>query len=157
MSSTLRLTKGQVTILDDEDYAVYSRWRWKALERVGCYYAIRTPQSGGIYLHRAITACPSGLCVDHIDGDTLNNQRSNLRIATSRQNSQNMKKRAGSSVFKGVHIQPRDNLWVARIRVNGRALWLGSHHEEVDAARAYDKAAREHFGEFARLNFPHEQ
>lgn len=93
---------------------------------------------------------------DHISGDRLDNRRANLRAATHGQNAVN-RGSCGESLFLGVHRDRRR--WRAQIRPlgsgeYGRKLHLGIYDTEEDAARAYDRAAREHHLEFARLNFP---
>lgn len=98
-------------------------------------------------MHREIVDAPE---VDHRNGDRVDNRRANLRAATHLQNCQNARPK-GQSRFKGVS-RYRER-WHARIKVPGRRIDLGSFHDEESAARAYDVAAREHFGEFARLNF----
>ena len=95
--------------------------------------------------------------VDHINGNCLDNRRSNLRVATPSQNSQN---KSGSSAqhrtsaHKGVSWKSRDEIWVAQILVNKLKIHLGYFQGEQDAAIQYDCAARFYFGEFARVNFP---
>jgi hypothetical protein len=92
--------------------------------------------------------------VDHINGDTLDNTRKNLRPATKSQNAMNSVKRsAASSKFKGVSWHKQHKKWVTRITLGGRCHHVGLFHLEEDAARAYDCAASKMFGEFARLNF----
>ena len=98
---------------------------------------------------------------DHIDGDGLNNRRVNLRPASTRNNQRNMhfSKNQKLGGFKGVAWRTRDRGWRAQIRIPdetgvSKQLWLGMFNDPVDAARAYDAAAREHFVEFAALNFP---
>jgi hypothetical protein len=106
-----------------------------------------------ILMHRVITNAPEGVLVDHIDGNTLNNQRSNLRLCTNQQNGMNRKPRQnGSSRYKGVTWNPSNRCWVAQIKAAGNIQYLGSFKDERDAAREYNNAARQHFGEFARLN-----
>lgn len=91
--------------------------------------------------------------IDHRDGDGLNNQRHNLRPATTRQNGQNRRKvAAASSAFKGVSFHLRDRKWQARIKVSAARIQLGYFESEADAARAYNAAALKYFGEFASLN-----
>lgn len=99
---------------------------------------------------------PEAVEVDHIDGNTFNNQKNNLRIATATQNAQNRKRfKNNNSIFKGVSRPGRREIgWRARITINKNTITLGRFDDEISAARAYDEAARQHFGEFARLNFP---
>lgn len=97
--------------------------------------------------------------LDHIDGNKLNNDISNLREATTIQNQMNSKKRKSwcgklpSSIYKGVSWNKRDKKWCSRITINGKRKHIGYFDSEIDAARAYDDAAIESFGEFARCNF----
>ncbi len=111
------------------------------------------------FLHNVILPSPPGFETDHIDGDTLNNRRSNLRSATRSQNVANARKprRPGvaSSQYKGVvTLRGRNLKWRAGIGVRGQRIDLGCFETEEAAARAYDEAAREHFGVFATVNFP---
>lgn len=105
-------------------------------------------------MHRLILNAPKGIKVDHQDGDGLNNQRRNIRLATNAQNSMNQKPRVKtSSKYKGVSLDKRHGTWKSQIGKNGAIIWLGQFRSEVEAAKAYDRAAREMFGEFACLNF----
>jgi hypothetical protein len=104
-------------------------------------------------MHRVIAGTAGHLQTDHKDGDGLNNRRSNLRPCTSAQNKANVGLRSDNrSGFRGVSRNAQDNCWIARIQ--GRH--IGVFRDAVDAARAYDDAARKAFGEFAHLNFPDE-
>jgi len=105
-------------------------------------------------MHRQIVCAPKHLFVDHINGDGLDNRRENIRLATKRQNSQNMvrKRPNKTSRFKGVSKSQHHNGWRATIKVNGARIHLGYFKDESDAARAYDAAAIEHFGPFAAPN-----
>jgi hypothetical protein len=112
-------------------------------------------------MHSLLTGWPR---VDHANGDGLDNRRQNLRQATQQQNMRNSRKyRGGSSRYKGVCWKIRNQRWLAQIYVSEqdasgvptkRKLHLGTFTDQETAARAYDAAAREHFGEFACLNFP---
>jgi HNH endonuclease/AP2 domain len=93
--------------------------------------------------------------VDHIDGNKLNNQRSNLRPVTHQQNIFNAgRHRDSSSQYKGVSYDPIRGKWRAQIMVDGRGIFIGRFPEERFAAYAYDIAAGDLFGEFAHLNCP---
>lgn len=98
-----------------------------------------------------------GESVDHINGDGLDNRRSNLRVCSHAENRRNSKKVSGrrklASHYKGVS-HPSKNRWTASITVMWKTLHIGSFKTEIEAARAYDEAARNHHGVFARLNFP---
>ena len=108
-------------------------------------------------MHREIMQPPKGMIVDHKSRNKLDNTRENLRNATHAENMRNKSKQHGvSSRFLGVSYCKKSRKWCACIWVEGRNLSLGFFTDEVEAARAYDRAAVEHFGEFARLNFPEE-
>lgn len=111
-------------------------------------------------LHRVILDVPDGATIDHVNGDPLDNRRQNLRVCSNRENSLNAARSArNTSGFKGVSWARRQRRWRACIaagalREDGtrRNLHLGYFLAAADAARAYDAAARQHFGEFARCN-----
>lgn len=107
-------------------------------------------------LHRLICDAKPGQVVDHINGNQLDNRKSNLRICTQAENvcnNRRLRKGKSSHLFKGVHLS-RSGRWVAQIQKNGKIYHLGTFDSEFDAARAYDKKAKELHGEFASLNFP---
>lgn len=91
--------------------------------------------------------------IDHINGIRLDNRYANLRCVTHRQNSMNSLPRKGSSRFKGVSFCGQTGRWKAQIAPDGVNYNLGRFTTEEEAARAYDSAARAHFGEFAKLNY----
>jgi len=144
-------------MVDDADFDALSRWKWSAEKRSGTFYAIRSvPGKNGkrttIRMHRQIVG--DGIEVDHADGNGLNNQRANLRACSTAQNQQNRKRARGTSQYKGVLWDRFHDCWKAKIIVNGERIHLGSFESEEVAARRYDLAAKEHFGEFTHLNFP---
>lgn len=157
----LVLTKGYRATIDDEDLPLLSRWKWSALlGRDGRVYAKRNDRGTIILLHRFLLGVTDpAQRVDHRDNDGLNNHRSNIRVCTQAQNlgNQRPQRRAKASRFKGVswHKQKYGrSRWTAYIHYDKRRHFIGLFDSEEDAARAYDDAAREHFGEFAYLNFP---
>jgi hypothetical protein len=126
-------------------------------------YCWRFDKNGYVYnnklgrLHRHLMSAKKGEEVDHINHNPLDNRRFNLRIATSTQNSANQRKHRGISRFKGVGYDRRIGVsahssWIARIGISGKHIHLGYFATEEDAARAYDKAAVQYFGEFALTN-----
>ena len=154
----IHLTKGKVAIVDDTDFEGLSQWKWHAKLSCGLWYAARAVTMAGrkitIRMHRLITNASDGMEVDHIDGDGLNNLRQNLRIVTRNQNRFNSRVRVdNTSGYKGVSLNKRTGRWVAWIGYYGKHKNLGYFATPEMAAQAYDAAARELFGEFARLNF----
>jgi len=138
------------TKVSPEDYDQVVQYRWRLyVSDADKHYAQGGP-NGTTRLHHFILGRPEpGFVVDHINGDSLDNQRCNLRFATKPQNSQNQAKRPGGmSIYKGVSLNPKANTWTATI---GRTK-LGSFAEETDAARAYDEAALHIYGLGARTN-----
>ena len=115
------------------------------------YARTHTDRNHYIFMHTLITGF---LRVDHENGDGLDNRKLNLREATASQNGANSGSRGGSSQFKGVSWENRIQRWRAVIRVDGKLYHLGYFHDEMEAAQAYDTAAHESWGPFARLNHP---
>ena len=97
---------------------------------------------------------PEGLLVDHINGNSLDNRKANLRLATYMQNNWNTRRgiNEGSSKYKGVGWMKKEKKWRAKFRRNHKTVHLGVFDDEKAAARAYNKAVSEHRGEFAVLN-----
>jgi len=154
----VKLTRGKWAIIDAADADSVLQFRWSVTVTPHGSYAMRM-NAGNKYsaLHRFIMGEPEGLEVDHIDGDTLNNSRSNLRVATSRQNGQNTRLASTNrSGFKGVYFSNSNGKWIARISINNRGKTLGLFDDPIEAALAYDEAVRIEAGEFGRYNFPHE-
>ena len=136
----------QVALVDDEDYEWLMQWHWKLDTNGYAYTSIRIP------MHRMILGVEENE-VDHRDSISLNNVRSNLRPATTAQNQWNRGKPSdNTSGFKGVSWFAPSNKWVARVQANGKRYHIGYFDDPVEAARAYDRRARELHGEFARTN-----
>jgi len=185
MTRIIELTQGKCAVVDDEDYEWLNQWRW-CFWRCGHSshaYAMRYQRNAEkvdrrakrkvVSMHQAILRriypkLASYFLSDHINGNTLDNRRGNLRLCTAAQNAWNSRgkdSRRSSSQYKGVsyrkpwpdfrgiyrrHRQQRP--WSARICVNGKIIHLGSFYTELRAAQSYNEAAIYHFGEFARLN-----
>jgi hypothetical protein len=99
---------------------------------------------------------PADLLVDHRNCDSLDNRKANLRFASHTENGQNRRKRKNAtSRFLGVWWDKSKGLWESRIVYNKKRIFLGYFDSEIEAAKAYDEAAKKYFGEFARLNFPY--
>lgn len=154
--------RGRAALVDEADFDLVMQYRWHAVDgqviRQSTTYAATSAlrDSAGkqvtTRMHTLITGWP---LVDHVDGNGLNNQRSNLRDATYAQNAANRRPSPGySSQFKGVRWYPQLRKWNARIGHAGKLRHLGYFEDEIDAAKAYDSAARALFGEYARPNFP---
>lgn len=161
MSREIPLTKGYCAIVDDHDFEWLSSYRWYAhCNRGGHVYARRATDITGrtYFMHRELTGPDPGEDVDHANGNSLDNRRSNLRIATRQQNNWNRRpQRGSSSPYVGVSWAKDRGLWVAAIERNDRKIWIGSFESAEEAARAYDAKALELRGEFACLNFPTER
>lgn len=151
------LSKGQKALVDDADFERFGGLKWYAKANRKSFYAYRSQIINGKHvrfaLHRVILDAPPDMVVDHVNGNTLDNRRENLRLAHYYQNSQNQRTRAiyRSSEFKGV--SKFRTKWAAQIALRGVCVKLGNFSTAMDAARAYDNAAQLLFGEFAHLNF----
>ncbi len=155
----IKLTKGKIALVDDEDYEYINQWRWK-LSTSG--YAIRTVcvkndlginRFTSLIMHRVIMDAKKGEVIDHIDCDRLNNTKNNLRFCSVGENCMNrLKGKKNTSGYKGVSWHKRDKRWIASIKINGVAVHLGSYNNVIEAVNAYDKSAKKYFGEFAKTN-----
>jgi len=155
----ISLTQGKMALVDDEDYEYLNQWKWYAhcRKNSNIFYACRWDKSRKehprkiIRMHRFILQPTKNLQVDHIDGNGLNNQRSNLRLCTGQQNSQNCRlARHNTSGYKGVTFDRTG--YRARITFNRKQILLGYFSTPEEAAQAYNKAAIKYFGRFAKLN-----
>ena len=154
----IKLTKGFVAFIDDEDFERVNAFKWCVRIKSNTQYAIRGVSIGGrktktITMHQFITNSGIGFVTDHIDRNGLNNQKYNLRVCTQSQNCMNRKTNYGSSIYKGVNFNKRLQKWVSYIRFDKKLIHLGCFEDEKIAAKTYDLAAIKYFGEFANINF----
>lgn len=155
------LTQGKFTKIDDEDFERVSQYKWHYSSKrlgslIGCVKR-HCVQNGKIYLmrlHRFIISVPDDMQVDHIDGDALNNQKSNLRICTPAQNCMNKRfePKRNTSGFKGVSLHKPTGRWRARVKLDRKERHVGLFDSPIEAARAYDEMAVKCFGVFAKTN-----
>lgn len=153
MPKPIALTQGKFAIVDDEDYDAVSKFKWRYWSNkcTQTGYAVRTANRKNLSLQNFILEHPSGMCVDHINGNGLDCRRENLRICTYRENLKNKKRNRDShSPYKGVRQECQK--WSASIMSDGKIYRLGLFDTPEDAARAYNEAAKQYHGEFARLN-----
>lgn len=156
MSQSIPLSQDKCALVDDGDYERLSAYQWFLS---GPGYAAGFAHADGkfklVYMHRLILNASPDQLVDHINGDTLDNRRQNLRIATPQQNGQNRRLSSLScSGLKGVGWHKRRCRYHARIQLQGIRYHLGFFDDPEEAALAYDFAARRLFGEFAVCNYP---
>jgi hypothetical protein len=144
---------GRVAIIDEDDYELVCDRKWHVMESADYGPYAESSGTPRFYMHRLIAGYT---LTDHINGNGLDNRRINLREATRQQNAWNSKPRKGTSLFKGVCWHKNRNAWLAYIGRGNIRIHLGYFKDEIEAAQAYDTAAREYFGEFAWLNFPHQ-
>ena len=150
----IALTKGYEAFVDDEDFEMLSGFRWQAMVNHGTVYACRTVYLGGgrrnpgrkcVGMHRMILLPDPDQLVDHRDGNGLDNRRFNLRFASHSQNCCNRE-------AKGYAFHRAIGKWQAQIGLHGRSIFLGYFSTEEEAAAAYDSAATDLHGDFAKVS-----
>jgi len=159
----VRLTQGLIAAVDEADLLLLAGYSWSAMRVRNTWYACAYQRGShgmgarkNVLMHRLLLDAPKGVQVDHRNGDGLDNRRINLRLASASQNQMNRHASAGRSQFKGVTWGGRAERWIARTQMDGESRHVGAFADEVEAARAYDSAALDRFGQFAHLNFPRE-
>ncbi len=155
------LTQGLFALVDGEDLERISEHKWYANKIGNTYYAMRNTSKQKdkermVLMHREVLGLSYGdkRLSDHKNCNGLDNRKQNLRLCTHSQNHQNQKKKINTNnKYKGTSWQNRRKKWRARIQFNRKEIHLGCFDDEIEAAKAYDKAAKELFGEFAKTNF----
>ena len=158
------MSQGQFAIVDPEDYARLAQHKWHLAKCPTSSYAARwyRPRDGKhrkkIRMHHEVISVPRGMVCDHINGNGRDNRKANLRPATISQNVCNRPKTKTKtrSKYKGLEWDKIQRKWKVRIQLNGKKTYLGSFASEIDAAKAYDHAAKKYHREFARPNFDHQ-
>ena len=152
------LTQGKFAIVDDDKYDWLNQWKWCAHKNGNNHYAVRSSSrktgKKSIKMHRLILGLQpnDGKITDHLNTNALDNRRVNLRICTTSENARNQKPRRNKK-YKGIYFHKYAKKWFSRIYYQQCRIWLGSFDNKIEAAKAYDKAAKKLYGEFARTNF----
>lgn len=152
----IELTNGMFVMVDDNYYEALHKDEWKLSnsDNKNCRYAYTYFAGATILMHRLIAGARGDEVVDHINGNTLDNRKCNLRICTHTENVRNSRKRKVTQFkYKGLSKAQGRKSWQVQICVNRKKINIGSFADEIEAAKAYDKAARKYYGEFAATNF----
>lgn len=152
---TIELTQGFCTIVDDANYELLSKYKWRYHTNSRTSYAITGQYKDGTYLfmHHLILPPVTGLVVDHINRNGLDNRRENLRYATKSQNLQNRgKTKKNTSGYKGVSWNIGINKWHVFVKTHGTRVNVGYYKHLKEAVIAYNQAAKKYYGEFAYQN-----
>jgi len=158
----IRMSQPRYAKVDPADYKRLRGYEWFAQKGTRNFYAVRQVRRSKekratvIYLHKEIIKVPKGMVIDHINHDGMDNRCANLRAATYWQNMCHRRKPsdAKTSKYKGVCWKKDRRKWLARIAYKKKKIHLGCFRNEIEAARAYDHAARKYHKDFACLNFP---
>lgn len=142
-----------VALVDDEDYDRLNQFRWFVNDKGNCLY-VRRRAKDKTEMPKFLLDPQEGMVINHIDGNGLNNQKSNLRICTRAECCRRRSKSANkSSIYKGVSWHKINKRWISQICIDGKYKHLGYFSTQLRAAKAYDRAAKKYHKEFANLNF----
>jgi len=155
----IKLTQGKFALVDNDMFEELNQFKWCAAKDGNTFYAVRNIYNNRkrktIRMHRQILGLiDSKIQCDHKNHEGLDNQKSNLRSCTIAENQRNQRPRIGcSSKYKGVYFNKLCKKWMAYIKVENKSTTIGLFTNEIEAAKAYDKAAKVHHKEFAYTNF----
>ncbi|NES03982.1 MAG: hypothetical protein F6K22_14750 [Okeania sp. SIO2F4] len=153
MSKEILITRGQVVIVDEQDYEELSKHKWYLIDGFAARTIKKDDKRTTIYMHRVIMDAPMGVSVYHINHNKLDNQRENLRLVKGSARMHRRPSVKHSSKYRGVYWCKDKRKWIAEIKVYKKQIRLGRFEVEKDAAIAYDEAARKYYGSLARTNF----
>lgn len=153
----IKMNLGVSMKIDAEDWEKFGEFKWFPIDahKRGKYYVMRKRSGKTEILHRLImNVIDKSKVVDHINHDTLDNRKINLRVCSRSENQRNLTSHKDSiSKYLGVTWHKSRNKWQAQIKENGKNMYIGVFVSEVEAAKAYDERAKKHHKEFANLNF----
>lgn len=159
--ASLYVGHGKFAICDWQDWTLVRGYWWRLSGRrpettttqyAQAHSSHDTKTRKIITMHCLLMRPGPGQYVDHINGDGLDNRRANLRLVTKQQNGWNQAGHGGTSKYKGVSFRADTGIWRAYLTKDGKRRYLGTFADEIDAALAYNSAAKEEYGEYARLN-----
>ena len=155
----IKLTQGKYALIDDKDFDNLSTMSWQVHKLGNNYYAYHCSNIKGktknIKMHRYLLNYPTGMDIDHINGNGLDNRRENLRICTRSENLRNSKLRNNNtSGYKGVSWSKMRKKWIVQIRFDNKSKCLGFYSDKIRAAHIYDLVSLDYYGDYARTNFP---
>jgi len=157
----IKLSKGKYAIVDPEDFERLNQYRWHCTHYGYAMRAVSVGSGKGrkqvaVHMHNVVCPAPDGMITDHINRKPFDNRKANLRPATQRQNVWNRKfaKEGGRTRYNGIRWDKNRRKWQVRLAVDGIRESFGYYADEVEAAKAYDRVAKQHRGQFAVLNFP---
>lgn len=150
------LTQNQVSLVDDEDFDKLNKFKWYADKQLSGFYARRMSYQNVrkcIHMSHVIINCPKGKQVDHINHDTLDNRKDNLRVCSNRENSINRRMLSNNKTgYRGVVWHKRDKKFASQIKNKGKHYHLGSYDCKHEAALVYNRKAKELHGKYAFQN-----
>jgi hypothetical protein len=148
----IMLTRNKFCTIDDDDYELCSKYKWHCLGTNDKYlYSARTENGKTILMHREILNCPNHLCVDHINGNTLDNRKENLRICTKAENNRNCKARSDKKENTPRGIYKRMYGYESSIRVDKKRIYIGHFKDIKTAILKRNEMMIKYHGKFARL------